>query len=97
MKQHLISPRIYKTMHWPKVDLNIRLHFKNSKIHPQSQITPKIKKERLYGLTRHLVLMFQQISAKYSSAYWLNISQKRICFINCSTVIMSRLVTIFST
>ena len=27
--------RIYITMHWPKVDLNIRLLFKNSKIHPQ--------------------------------------------------------------
>ena len=36
--------------------------------------------------------MFQQISAKNSSAYWVNISQKRISFINCSTVIMSRLV-----
>ena len=79
-------------MRWPKVDLQIRLHSKNSKIHPQQQITPKIQKERLYGLTHHLVLMFQQISAKNSSAYWVNISQKRISFINCSTVIMSRLV-----
>ena len=35
MKQHLISLRIYLTMYWPKVDLNIRLLFKNSKIHPQ--------------------------------------------------------------
>ena len=35
MKQHLIRLRIYITMHWPKLNLNIRLHFKNSKIHPQ--------------------------------------------------------------
>ena len=35
MKQHLISLKIYTTMHWPKVDLNIRLHSKNSKIPPQ--------------------------------------------------------------
>ena len=35
----------------------------------QSQITPKIEKEILYGLTHHLVLMFQQISAKNYSAY----------------------------
>ena len=31
-------------MHRPKVDLNLRLHFENSKIHPQEQITPKIEK-----------------------------------------------------
>ena len=31
---------------------------------------------------------------KNSSAYWVNISQKRISFINCSTVIMSRLVIV---
>ena len=35
MKQHLISLRIHITMHWPKVDLNIRLLFKNSKIYPK--------------------------------------------------------------
>ena len=35
MKQHLISLKIYTTMHWPKVDLNIRLHSKNRKIRPQ--------------------------------------------------------------
>ena len=29
--------------------------------------------------------MFQQISAKSYSAYWVNIAQKRISFINCST------------
>ena len=57
-------------------------------------MTPKIGKERLYGLTHHLVLMFQQISAKNSSAYCVNISQKRISFINCLTVIMSRLVIV---
>ena len=34
-------------MHWPKVDLNIRLHFKNSKIRPQLQITPKIEKRKI--------------------------------------------------
>ena len=81
-------------MHWPKVDLNMKLNLKNSKIHPQQQITPKIEKERLYRLTHHLALMFQQISAKNSSAYWVNISQKRISFINYSTVIMSRLVIV---
>ena len=47
MKQHLISVRIYITMLWPKVDSNIRLHFKNSKIHPQKQITPKIEKREI--------------------------------------------------
>ena len=57
-------------------------------------MTPKIGKERLYGLTHHLVLMFQQISAKNSSAYWVNISQKRISFISYSTVTMSRLVIV---
>ena len=55
MKQLLISLRIDITMHWPKVDLNTRLHFKNSKIHPQQQITQIIEKERLYGLIHHLV------------------------------------------
>ena len=35
MKQHLISLKIYTTMHWPKVDLNIRLHSKNRKMPPQ--------------------------------------------------------------
>ena len=35
-------------MHWPKVDLNIRLIFKNSKIHPHQQITPKIEKETFH-------------------------------------------------
>ena len=34
-------------MHWPKVDLKIRLHFKNSKIRPQLQITPKIEKRKI--------------------------------------------------
>ena len=34
-KQHLISLRIYITMHLSKVDLNTRLHFKKSKIHLQ--------------------------------------------------------------
>ena len=61
-------------MHRPKVDLNIRLHFKNSKIHLQLQITPQIEKERLYGLTHHLVLIFQQISTKNSSALELSYS-----------------------
>ena len=32
---HSISLKIYTTMHWPKVHLSIRLHLKNSKIHPQ--------------------------------------------------------------
>ena len=35
VKQHLITLRIYITMNCPKVDLNIRLLFKNSEIHPQ--------------------------------------------------------------
>ena len=56
-------------MHWPKVDLKIRLLFKDSKIRTQEQITPKIEKETLYGLTHHLVSMFQQISAKNSYSY----------------------------
>ena len=51
-------------------------------------------RKRLDGLIYHLVLMFQQISAKNSSAFWVNIFQKRIRFINCSTVIMSRLVIV---
>ena len=34
-KQHLISLRIYITIHLSKVDLNTRLHFKKSKIHLQ--------------------------------------------------------------
>ena len=54
----------------------------------------KKEKERLYSLTHHLVSMFQQMSVKNSSAYWVNISQKRINFINCSTIIMSRLVIV---
>ena len=54
----------------------------------------KKEKERLYDLTHHLVSMFQQISVKNSSAYVVNISQKRISFINSSTVIMSRLVIV---
>ena len=62
--------------------------------HPQQQITPKIEKETLYGLNHHLFFMFQQISAKNSSAYWVNISQKRISFISYSTVTMSRLVIV---
>ena len=36
----------------------------------------------------------QQISVKNSAACWVNISQKRISFINCSTVIESRLVIV---
>ena len=32
MEQHLINLRIYVTMHWSKVYINIRLHFKNRKI-----------------------------------------------------------------
>ena len=75
-------------MHWSKVDLDTRLLFNNRKIHSKWQITPKIEKETLYGLTHHLVLMFQRISAKNSSAYWVNISQKRISFISYSTVTM---------
>ena len=61
-----------------------------------STITNNTKKEneRLYDLTHHLVSMFQQISVKNSSAYVVNISQKRISFINSSTVIMSRLVIV---
>ena len=35
MKEHLISLRIYITVHWLKGNLNIRLHFRNRKIHPQ--------------------------------------------------------------
>ena len=73
-------------MHWPKVDVNIRLHFKNSKIHPQQPIIPKIEKERLYGLTHNLVLMFQKIPAKNSLANWVNISPKHISFINYSFI-----------
>ena len=46
MKQHLISLKIYTTMYWPKVDLNIRSHFNNRTIYPQQQITPKIEEER---------------------------------------------------
>ena len=34
------------------------------------------------------------VLTKNSSAYWVNISQKRISFINCSTVIMPRLVIV---
>ena len=52
------------------------------------------RKIRLYGLTHHTVLMLQQISVKNSLAYWVNISQKRIGFINCSTAIMFRLVIV---
>ena len=58
------------------------------------KITPKKEKEGLYGLIHQLVSMFQQISVKNSSAYWVNISQKRISFIDCSNVIMSRLVIV---
>ena len=47
MKQHLISLRIYITMHWPKVDLNIRLPFKNSKNISTVTITPKIEKRKI--------------------------------------------------
>ena len=71
-----------------------KITFQKQKIHPQEQITTKIEKERLYGLTRHFVLIFQKISAKNSSGYWVNISQKCISFINFSTVIMSRLVIV---
>ena len=94
MKQHLIRLKIYTTMHQPQVDLKIRLHFNNSKIHPQQQITQNKEKERLHGLTHHTVLVFQQISVKTSSVYWVNISQKRISLINCLTVIMLKLVIV---
>ena len=30
-----------------------------------------------YGLNHHKVLTFQQISAKYSSVCWINVSRKR--------------------
>ena len=74
------------------MDLNITLHFNNSKIHPQQQITQNKEKERLYGLTHHTVLVFQQISVKTFSVYWVNISQKRISLINCLTAIMLKFV-----
>ena len=32
---NLLGLKIYATIHWPKVDLNIRLHFKSSITHPQ--------------------------------------------------------------
>ena len=48
----------------------------------------KKRKRKIICLIHHLVSMFPQISVKNSSAYWVNISQKRISFINCSTVIM---------
>ena len=48
-----------------------------------------MEKERLYGLTHHTVVIFQQISVKNSSAYWVNISQKRISFINRNNVKVS--------
>ena len=92
VKQHLIRLKIYTTMHQRKVDLNIRLHSNNSKIHRQQQITENKEKERLYGLIHHTVLVFQQISVKTFSVYWVNISQKCISFINCLTVIMLKLV-----
>ena len=94
MKQHLIIIKIYATIYWVEGDFNIRSHFSKRKIYPNKRITPKIEKEKLYGLTQHIVLMFQQISVKKSSAYWINISQKRISFVNCSTVKMSKLMIV---
>ena len=70
-----------------------KITFQQQKMHPQQQITPKIEKEA-YGLTYHTVIMFQQILVKNSSAYWVNISEKRISFINSLMVIMSGLVIV---
>ena len=55
-----------------------KITFQNQQNASRVKITPKIEKERLYGLTHHLALLFQQTSVKNSSAYWINISQKRI-------------------
>ena len=78
MKQHLISLKIYITMHWSKVDLNIRFKkfqkFNISSFQKQQNSSTvanntKNRKKRLYSLTHHLVLMFQQILTKNSSAH----------------------------
>ena len=61
-------------------------------MHSQQQITRKIEEERLYSLTDHLVLMFQQISAKGSSTYWANIFPKH-SFINCSIIYSCKVST----
>ena len=74
-------------MLWPKVDSNIRLHFKNSKIHPQKQITPKIEKREIIWFNRPLSLIVSTNIGK-------NFSQTLISFIYCSTVIMLRLVIV---
>ena len=68
-----------------------KITFQQQKMTPK--IAPKIEKEA-YGLTYHTVIMFQQILVKNSSAYWVNISEKRISFINSLMVIMSGLVIV---
>ena len=57
MKQHLISLKIYATMHWRKISEATEKYVRSNKQHQK-------KEERLYSLAHHTVFMFQQILVK---------------------------------
>ena len=93
MKQHLISQDLYNNALAEK-GFEYKITFQKQRNTSTITNNTEKRKRKIYGLIQHLALMFQQISVKTSSAYRVNISQKRISFINCSTVIMSRLVIV---
>ena len=92
MKKHLISLKIYATMHWLKLDLNIKVTFQQQKDVSAATNNTKNRKRKIIWFDPPYRL---NISRNTDKKFFILLDKpfpKCISFIDCSTLIMSMLV-----